>query len=85
MSDEKPKIKLDTSSKTQANKMHKGKEIGGKMKADPKLAKIPVIILSNLGQQDDMKKAMEIGATDYLIKAHKSPSEIIDKIRSITE
>ena len=62
-----------------------GFEVLAKMKADPELAKIPVIILSNLGQQDDMKKAMELGATDYLIKAHKSPSEIIDKIRSITE
>lgn len=35
MSDPKPEIKLDIRSKSQANKMHKGKEIGGKMKADP--------------------------------------------------
>jgi len=61
-----------------------GFEVLAKMKADPELAKIPVIILSNLGQKDDIDKAMEMGATDYLIKAHKSPAEIVEKIRSMT-
>jgi len=62
-----------------------GFEVLAKMKADPALAKIPVIILSNLGQKDDIEKGMEMGANDYLIKAHFTPGEIIEKIQSITK
>jgi len=46
------------------------------------LASIPVIILSNLGQKDDVEKGLKMGAVDYLIKAHFTPGEIIDKIKS---
>lgn len=62
-----------------------GFEVLAKMKADPNLANIPVIILSNLGQKDDIEKGMEMGATDYLIKAHFTPGEIIQKIQSIAK
>ncbi len=44
---------------------------------------IPVIILSNLGQKEDIEKGLKLGATDYLIKAHFSPGEIIEKVSSI--
>lgn len=50
---------------------------------DEKVAKVPVIMLSNLGQDDDIKKAMEMGANDYLVKAHFTTEEIISKIKSI--
>ena len=43
----------------------------------------PVIILSNLGQREDVEKGLTLGATDYLVKAHFTPGEIIDKIKSI--
>lgn len=44
---------------------------------------VPVIILSNLGQKDDVERGMKLGATDYLIKAHFTPGEILAKIKSI--
>lgn len=44
---------------------------------------IPVLILSNIGGQEDVDQALEMGAVDYLIKAHFIPSEVIDKIRTI--
>jgi len=47
------------------------------------LAKTPVIMLSNLGQDDDIKKAMDMGANDYLVKAHFTTEEIVEKIKSI--
>jgi DNA-binding response OmpR family regulator len=50
---------------------------------DPKVAKIPVIMLSNLGQDDDIKKAMEMGANDYLVKAHFTTEEIVVKIKKM--
>jgi DNA-binding response OmpR family regulator len=43
---------------------------------------IPIIILSNLGQKNDVDKGMELGAVDFLIKAHFTPQEIIEKIKN---
>jgi len=42
-----------------------------------------VIILSNLGQKDDIEKGLKLGAVDYLIKAHFTPAEIIDKVKTV--
>ncbi len=59
-----------------------GFEVLSKMKDDPLLSSIPVIILSNLGQKEDVEKGLKLGAIDYLIKAHFTPGEIIEKIRA---
>ena len=45
------------------------------------LKKIPVIILSNLGQESDIQKGKELGAVDYLIKADFKMKEVIAKVR----
>ncbi len=58
-----------------------GFEILTKIKADSSLADIPVIILSNLGQREDVEKGMKLGAIDYLVKAHFTPNEIIEKVK----
>ncbi|HAM88335.1 TPA: response regulator [Candidatus Falkowbacteria bacterium] len=50
---------------------------------EEKIAKVPVIMLSNLGQDDDIKKAMDMGANDYLVKAHFTTEEIVAKIKKI--
>jgi DNA-binding response OmpR family regulator len=52
------------------------------MKADEELAGIPVIILSNLGQREEIERGLKLGANDYMIKAHFTPREIIDKINT---
>ncbi|HZX49657.1 MAG TPA: response regulator [Candidatus Paceibacterota bacterium] len=59
-----------------------GFEVLSKMKEDPELQGIPVIILSNLGQRDDVQKGIDLGAKDYLIKAHFTPGEIVEKIKA---
>jgi len=59
-----------------------GFEVLSKMKEDPALAQIPVIILSNLGQKEDVERGLKLGAVDYLIKAHFTPGEIIEKIKN---
>lgn len=46
--------------------------------------KIPVVILSNLGQAIDMKRTKELGAVDYLIKANVSLQDIVQKARHYT-
>lgn len=47
------------------------------------LKDVPVLVLSNLGQREDVERALNLGAVDYLIKAHFTPEEIINKIREI--
>ena len=60
-----------------------GFDVLTKIKKDPSLKKIPVVILSNLWQQEDVNKGMELGATDYLVKINFASKEILDKIKSI--
>jgi DNA-binding response OmpR family regulator len=60
-----------------------GFEVLKKIQENPEISGIPVIILSNLGQKDDVEKGMRLGAKDYLIKAHFTPKEIIDKVKNI--
>ena len=59
-----------------------GFEVLSQMKKEPDLSSIPVIILSNLGQKEDVERGLKLGAVDYLIKAHFTPGEIIDKIKA---
>ena len=59
-----------------------GFEVLTQKREDPFMASIPVIILSNLGQKEDVDKGLSLGAADYLIKAHFTPGEIIEKVRS---
>ncbi|MBD3330440.1 response regulator [Candidatus Peregrinibacteria bacterium] len=51
------------------------------MKADPELKDIPVIILSNLGQDEDVQKGKELGAVDYFIKSDISLDNITEIIK----
>lgn len=44
--------------------------------------KTRVIVLSNLGQQEDIEKAKEYGVTDYLVKSNTPISRIIDKVHA---
>lgn len=60
-----------------------GFEVLARIKSDPGISEIPVIILSNLGQKDDIERGLKMGAKDYLIKAHFTPEEIIKKINTV--
>lgn len=59
-----------------------GFEILEKIKEEPETSVIPVIILSNLGQREDIEKGFDLGADDYLIKAHFTPDEIVERARA---
>lgn len=43
----------------------------------------PIVMLSNLGQEEDIKKGQALGATDYMVKASFTPTQVLEKIRSI--
>ena len=53
------------------------------LKKRPETADIPIIILSNLGEKEDIERAMNDGVADYLIKANFTTSEIVDKVRAV--
>jgi len=58
-----------------------GFEFLEKVKKDPKYAKIPVIVLSILGQEADIKKAQKLGAIDYFVKEEVTPGQVVERIR----
>lgn len=53
-----------------------------KIKLDEATAGIPVVMLTNLGQTGEVEKAMELGATDYLIKANMNLSKLAELTRT---
>ncbi len=59
-----------------------GFEVLSKIKENANTSSIPVIVLSNLGQREDVERGMKLGAVDYLVKAHFTPNEIIDKVKN---
>ena len=44
-----------------------------------------IVILSNLGQQEDFDKAKSLGANGYIVKATATPSEVVQKVLEIVE
>ncbi len=60
-----------------------GWDVLGKIKENEKWRKIPVVILSNLGQKAEVEKGLRLGAEKYLIKAHYTPAEVVEEIKKI--
>jgi len=56
-----------------------------RIRANPANKNTPVLVLSNLGQEEDIKRAAALGASDYLVKANFSIQDIVSKIRSVIE
>lgn len=60
-----------------------GWEILRQAQEDPETKGMKIVVLSNLGQQEEIKKGLQLGAVKYLIKAHYTPSEIVEEIKTI--
>jgi len=60
-----------------------GMQVLEELHADPKLSKIPVMIISNSGQPVEIDRARSLGARDFLVKAVFDPREVLDKVNSI--
>lgn len=60
-----------------------GFELIRKIKEENDLKIIPIIFLTNLGQKEDIEKGLDLGAVDYVVKAHFMPSEIVDRVKKI--
>jgi DNA-binding response OmpR family regulator len=61
-----------------------GFEVIEKIRKSPNqdIANIPIVVMSNLGEKQDIKKAKELGANDYLVKSQFTVDEIIKKLKT---
>jgi len=60
-----------------------GFEVLQALKQDETLRSVPVIVLTNLGQKEEVEKGLKLGANDYIIKAHFTPTEVVAKVRKV--
>jgi len=51
------------------------------LKKDAKIKNVPVIMLTNLGTEEDKKKGKELGAVDYIVKASLTPAQVSEKVK----
>jgi len=56
-----------------------------RIKMNPEVSKIPVVILTNLSQKKDIQKGLDLGATDYIIKTKFTPTEVVKTINKVLE
>ena len=55
------------------------------IKEDPNLQNLKVVILSNLGQKEEVEKGLKLGAIKYLIKSFYTPSQVVEEIKKILD
>ncbi|TSC79308.1 MAG: two-component system, OmpR family, alkaline phosphatase synthesis response regulator PhoP [Parcubacteria group bacterium Gr01-1014_29] len=60
-----------------------GFEVLSAIHDDPELKNIPVIVLTNLESPEEVEKALSLGASTYLVKAHYSLEEVLTKIKQV--
>lgn len=62
-----------------------GFDVLKEIKANAEWNLIPVIVLSNLGGDEQIKRALEMGADDYFVKSQHPIEEVIEKVKEYTE
>jgi len=55
------------------------------LKIEPQLSKAPIIVFSTLGQEQDVKKAMSLGANDYINKSYFDFPKMLEQINLLTK
>lgn len=62
-----------------------GFEVLKDLKGDPATAHIKVVVLTNLESSHDVERALELGATTYLVKANYNLEEVVSKIKKLVD
>jgi CheY-like chemotaxis protein len=60
-----------------------GIEMLAEIKKNDEWKRIPIILLTNVGEKESIQKVRSLGVEDYLIKSHFTPAEVIEKINNI--
>lgn len=58
-----------------------GLEVLEEVKRDPKLASIPILLLTNLEDVQTVQKALALGGFTYLVKSDYTPFEVVEKVK----
>ncbi|HEY4497270.1 MAG TPA: response regulator [Candidatus Paceibacterota bacterium] len=53
------------------------------LKQNKELKEIPVVILSNLSEHQDIEKGLHLGAVDFFVKSNHTPNEVVEKVGQI--
>lgn len=62
-----------------------GFEVLEEIRQNPQFGKPSIIIVSNLGQPEDITRTLQLGAVEYFVKAKTSIDELIEKVKSFVE
>lgn len=60
-----------------------GNDVLQKLKADEATKNIPVVVLSNFGQEDKIKQTLYSGATDFWLKYQVGPEDLVAKVKTL--
>lgn len=60
-----------------------GYEILRMLKKDPDTKDITVLVFSNLGQEEEIQKGLDLGASDYVVKTDVTPSQLVEKVKKM--
>ena len=55
------------------------------VKQDPRTQSIPVVVLTNLGEEQTIEHAVSLGAVDYLIKNETRPTDVSEKVKLVLD
>jgi DNA-binding response OmpR family regulator len=61
-----------------------GFDVLKELKASNNFKSTPIIVVSNLGEDQDIKRALSLGAVDYFVKARHPINEIVDKVKAVS-
>ena len=53
------------------------------LKSDQSTKKIPVLLLTNLAQETDRQRGIELGAEEYFVKSQHTPADIMETVRTL--
>lgn len=59
-----------------------GFDVLGMLKKDPELKDVPVFVLSNLAEDENLKKALQMGAENYFVKAQHPINEVVEMVKT---
>ncbi len=62
-----------------------GLEVLKKLKLDPETKKIPVIMLTNIGKDATVSKALSLGAVKYITKVDNTPKQVVEQVEQIID
>jgi CheY-like chemotaxis protein len=55
------------------------------VKQDPRTQSIPIVVLTNLGEESTIERAVSLGAVDYLIKNETRPADVAEKVKLVLD